>query len=160
MRSVGGVRRSGILLNFERVILMRAQAHITSRKKQGGVALLEALIAIFLFSLGILALVGLQATMSKNVTQAKLRGEASFLANQLIGQMWVDQVNLSNYVITASACAIAYPNCSNWRTAVGQVLPNSGVDVTVNGSAVNITLSWTLPGEAPGQFQIGANITN
>jgi type IV pilus assembly protein PilV len=140
---------------------MRAQAHVTSRKKQGGVALLEALIAIFLFSLGILALVGLQATMSKNVTQAKLRGEASFLANQLIGQMWVDQANLSNYVITAGTCAVVpYANCTNWRTAVDQILPNNSVDVTVNGTAVNITLSWRLPGEMPGQFQIGANITN
>jgi type IV pilus assembly protein PilV len=140
---------------------MRPKAHVFRPRQQSGVALLEALIAIFLFSLGILALVGLQATMSKNVTQAKLRGEAAFLANQLIGQMWVDQANLSNYVITAGTCDIdGYANCTNWRTTVGQVLPNSDADVTVNGSTVNITLSWQLPGEMPGQFQIGAIITN
>lgn len=141
---------------------MHAQTRaISSKRKQSGIALIEALIAIFLFSLGILALVGLQATMSKNVTQAKLRSEASFLANQLIGQMWVDQTNLSNYAMTGGACnAAGFANCANWRTAVQQMLPSGSADVTVNGTAVNISLNWQLPGEGPGQFQIDANITN
>jgi type IV pilus assembly protein PilV len=130
-------------------------------QKQHGIALLEALIAILLFSLGVLALVGLQATMNKNVTHAKLRGEAAFLANQLIGQMWVDQANLSRYVVTAGTCGEAgFANCTNWQTSVAQVLPSGTADVTVNGTAVDVTLNWQLPGEAPGRFQIGANITN
>lgn len=135
---------------------------ILLRRQQDGIALIEALIAIFLFSLGILALVGLQATMSKNVTQAKLRSEASFLANQLIGQMWVDQANLSNYAMTGGACNVAgFARCTNWRSAVQQMLPEGSADVIVNGTAVNISLNWQLQGEeVPGQFQIDANITN
>jgi type IV pilus assembly protein PilV len=132
-------------------------------KVQRGIALLEALIAVVLFSLGILALVGMQAKMTKNVTQSKLRGEASFLANQLIGQMWVDQANLANYAITSNACtASSYANCTNWLANVQNVLPGGGAEVTVNSGAVGITLSWQLPGEseAPSQLQIDANITN
>jgi type IV pilus assembly protein PilV len=130
-------------------------------KAQGGIVLIEALIAVLLFSLGILALVGLQATMSKGVTQAKLRAEASFLANQLIGQMWVDQVNLSNYAASEGTCTTtSFTNCTNWQTQVGQALPDGKADVTINGSVVNVVLHWQLPGEAPSEFQIDANVVN
>lgn len=141
---------------------MHTRAHLNIAKTQGGIALVEALIAVLLFSLGILALVGLQAVMSKNVTQAKLRAEASFLANQLIGQMWVDQANLSSYVATGGACAITgYANCANWQTQVRQVLPGGSANVAVNGTIVSVLLSWHLPGEESGsQFQIDADITN
>jgi len=57
-------------------------------KKQRGVMLLEALIAILIFSIGILAVVGMQAMSIQNVAQAKYRTDASFLANELIGLMW------------------------------------------------------------------------
>ncbi len=59
------------------------------RKQQSGVMLLEALIGILIFSIGILAVVGLQAASISATTDAKNRSDASLLANQLIGQMWV-----------------------------------------------------------------------
>ncbi|RJG06826.1 hypothetical protein D3870_13155 [Noviherbaspirillum cavernae] len=141
---------------------MHRYARLPLRKNQDGIALIEALIAIFLFSLGILALVGLQAVMSKNVTEAKLRGEASFLANQLIGQMWADLPNLASYAMTANGCTTStYASCTAWRSMVQQMLPNGAANVTVNGSDVSISLSWQMPGETvPARFAIDANITN
>ncbi|HEY8607818.1 MAG TPA: pilus assembly protein PilV [Noviherbaspirillum sp.] len=136
--------------------------HVAARR-QNGIILVEALVAVLLFSLGILALVGLQATMSKNVTEAKLRSESAFLANQLIGQMWVDQLNLNNYAMNNGVCTNGgFANCTNWRTRVGQQLPNGSANVTIAGTAVNIQLTWRLPGEdaVPGQFEVDANITN
>ena len=56
---------------------MMMERDMKNRKQQRGIALIEVLVAVLLFALGILALVGLQASMNKNVTQAKLRGEAS-----------------------------------------------------------------------------------
>ncbi len=50
--------------------------------------LLEALIAILIFSLGILSLVALQGTSIQLTSDAKYRTDASLLANKLIGQMW------------------------------------------------------------------------
>lgn len=55
---------------------------------QAGSMLLEGLISILLFSIGILAIVGLQAASIKMVGDAKYRSDASLLADQLIGQMW------------------------------------------------------------------------
>ncbi|MBK8385246.1 MAG: hypothetical protein IPL11_06065 [Candidatus Accumulibacter sp.] len=57
-------------------------------KAQAGVMLLEALIGILIFSLGILSLVALQATSIQLTSDAKYRTDASLLANRLIGQMW------------------------------------------------------------------------
>ena len=51
--------------------------------------LIESLLAILIFSLGILALVGLQAAAVKQSADAKYRTEAALLANEIIGQMWV-----------------------------------------------------------------------
>jgi type IV pilus assembly protein PilV len=134
---------------------------VTDKTKQRGIALVEVLISVLLLAIGILALVTLQAVMSKNVTQTKLRGEASFLANQLIGQMWVDQANLGSYTATSTGCTSdAFDNCTNWYAAVRQILPGGTAAVTINnGTAVTIVLNWALPGEAPSQYQINALIT-
>lgn len=133
----------------------------TTMRMRSGFALVEALIAVLVFSLGVLALVGLQAMMSKNVTQSRLRAEASILATQLIGQMWVDQVNLPNYAMTGGVCTTSsFAKCGSWSAAVGRILPSGSATVGVNGSAVNITLRWTLPGEAESRFDLQASITN
>ena len=63
-----------------------------------GAVLLEAFIAILLFSMGILALVGVQATAVKHAADAKYRAEAAYLANQIIAQMWAENpANLATY---------------------------------------------------------------
>ena len=128
---------------------------------QRGIALVEVLIAILMFSLGILALVGMQSAMAKNVTLSKLRGEASFLANQLIGQMWVDQASLDDYAVDDNTCTTtADTRCTSWTAAVADILPQGSADVTISGTEVTIVLSWQLPGEAPARFEIDANVTS
>ena len=67
------------------------------QKKQKGSILLEALIAILIFSMGILALMGMQATAINTVSESKYRSDAGFLANQIIGQIWADRANLASY---------------------------------------------------------------
>jgi type IV pilus assembly protein PilV len=68
---------------------------IATRARQSGIALLEALIGILLFSLGILAMVAMQAASVNAVADAQYRIEAVNAANQLLGQMWtsVDRSN-------------------------------------------------------------------
>ena len=60
-----------------------------SFSRQCGSMLLEALIGILIFSMGVLAVVGMQASAVKASRDAKYRSDASMVANQLIGQMWV-----------------------------------------------------------------------
>src|SRR3984893_17699890 len=60
------------------------------RHAQSGAFLLEALIGILIFSLGVLGIVGLQARAIRFTNDAEFRAEAMYLANSLISQMWTD----------------------------------------------------------------------
>ena len=52
--------------------------------------LIEAMVAILIFSLGILTVISLQATSIRLTDDARMRTTATLLANRLIGQMWVN----------------------------------------------------------------------
>jgi type IV pilus assembly protein PilV len=71
-------------------------------QRQSGAYLLEALIGILIFGLGILGIVGLQAASLRATSDAGLRAEAVFAANQYIGQMWTDDESalIANYSST------------------------------------------------------------
>jgi type IV pilus assembly protein PilV len=59
------------------------------RAAQEGVMLLEALIGLLIFSLGVLALVAMQAVSISNVSNAKYRVEASLYAEEIMNYMWL-----------------------------------------------------------------------
>lgn len=126
--------------------------------KQQGIVLLEGLIAILIFSIGILAIVGLQAASIKNSADAKYRADASLLANQIIGQMWSDQANLASYahnptgaaVCSPTAAASAYANVTNWLANVSAALPGatSGIQqITIDAATnlVTVRICWQGP---------------
>jgi type IV pilus assembly protein PilV len=118
---------------------------------QSGVMLLEVLIGILIFSVGIVAMLGMQATAMRATVDAKYRTEASFLANEIIGQMWVDRANLALYN-TPSSCPGGKP-CA-WIARVQDAstgLPNAtggnAPTITVAGSQVTVTVRWRRPGD-------------
>ncbi len=110
-----------------------------SSRSQQGVMLIEALVAILIFTLGIIALMGLQADSIAQVSQAKYRTDASYLANQIIGKMWVDQANLSSYATAG------YAGRSDWDTLVASTLPSGAATIAVAGSQVTVTVRWKQP---------------
>jgi type IV pilus assembly protein PilV len=63
--------------------------------QQSGVMLIEAMLAILIFSIGVLGIIGLQAAANKASVQAKYRSEASLLANEIIGRMWASDRKLA-----------------------------------------------------------------
>lgn len=67
-------------------------------RSQQGVMLLEALIGILIFSVGILAMVGMQAAAFSASADAKSRAEAAAFANQIISDIWmgVDRSSTAN----------------------------------------------------------------
>lgn len=103
-----------------------------SARGQRGATLLEVLIAVLIFSIGILAIVGVQALATRVTTDSKYRADASFLANQALGRVWGDPANVASFVET--------------ETTVND-LPGGKRSVAVNGNRVTVTLTWQLPGE-------------
>lgn len=130
--------------------------HAKSAKQQTGSMLLEALIAILIFSMGILAVVGLLAASTKNANDAMFRTTASLLANELIGQMWVSDRTTANVLQThfqggSGTDGVKY---SAWQANVQANLPGvtasanlPTVNVAANGT-VTIGIFWKLPSEA------------
>jgi type IV pilus assembly protein PilV len=121
---------------------------------QRGVMLIEALLAILIFSIGILAIVGMQSVAVKDVTQSKHRSEASFLVNELMAQIWVNAGNVSSYAYPGSGTPPAVLN--DWIGKVNQRLPGSTVTPpkvtmltvpTGQGATVKIEVFWRLPEE-------------
>jgi len=125
---------------------------ITSTRRQAGVVLLEALLAILIFSLGILALVGLQAMAVKQTTEAKYRSEAALLANELIGQMWISNRTASSLDANFKTGGAIY---NTWLTRVRNTLPGvtaTPPTVTIDASkgSVTINIFWLSPSEPSG----------
>jgi type IV pilus assembly protein PilV len=106
---------------------------------QRGFLLLEVLIAMLIFSIGVLGIVGLQASMTRAQTGSKFRADASFLAQRLVGTMWSDAANINSY---ATANCSAYARCSQWATDVATLLPNGAVAVDVATPVVTISITW------------------
>jgi type IV pilus assembly protein PilV len=121
---------------------------VNPRSPQRGATLLEAMVGILIFSLGILALVGMQALAIKQVTDAKYRADASFYANQIIGEMWVNRTNLATYAYAGGGSPPAA--LANWVTSVQNGLPGvtgavNQPTVTVAGTTVTIRVFWQPP---------------
>jgi type IV pilus assembly protein PilV len=135
----------------------------TPRSLQAGGFLLEALIAILIFSFGILGLVGLQAQSIRYVSDAQYRGEATYLANSYLAKMWAtDAASWPTYtdpsvsgspaeefqkVIFAQlpgAAAIAgnpQIDLTNGPATVGSIT------LSTTSSLATVTVWWLLPGE-------------
>lgn len=142
--------------------------------KERGAVLLEAFIAILLFSMGMLALAGVQAAAIKNAADAKYRTEAAYLANQIIAQMWTESpANLPTYAhnpTTGGTCqfggaASVNANVVAWlgdadtpRTVAGS-LPGANAarsQITIGANnVVTVTVCWQNPGETVTRNHIG-----
>lgn len=122
------------------------QGRPVPRRRQAGVALLEAMIAILVFSLGLLGLAGFQALSIKAQGEAKARADAAFVANQIVGDLWsVDPGNLSSCAGTFVAGGVGCNNAP-WGNRVAESLPNGKAEVVVVNTQVTITLTWKTPG--------------
>lgn len=96
-----------------------------------GSALVEALVAVVLFTVGIVALLRVLGTAVKDAGDVEYRAVAATLADATVGRMWVDRANLAAYVVEDEPVP---------------ELPNGLRTVTVAGNVVNVTIRWQPPG--------------
>jgi type IV pilus assembly protein PilV len=143
-------------------------AHVR-RAAQSGVALLEALVAVLIFSFGVLGLIAILAGSIRATNDARYRAEAANLAQALIGAMWSTRAADLDTQFGAGG-----PQLVAWQTQVAGLLPAATggnvpiVDLSQPGlstqsRSVVVTMFWQLPGEAGRHqllitAQIGKNI--
>lgn len=122
--------------------------------------LVEALVAVLIFSVGLLAVIALQGVAHRELTLSKLRSDASYIADRVIG-------DLSALDIEAVADGeTTYSAGSNpghlWARAVTDSksgLPGGVVSVVKSGSSVTVTVSWVTP-DGPHRFSQTANLVD
>ncbi len=109
-----------------------------ARPGQRGVALIEALVSVLIFSFGILGLIGLQATAINFSVDAEDRSRASLLANEIASNMWLTgSVNLTAAQLNAWQTQAATPTQSglvNGTVAIAAVAANSA-DIVITWRA-------------------------
>ncbi|MDA8383917.1 MAG: type IV pilus modification protein PilV [Betaproteobacteria bacterium] len=132
---------------------------ITSR--HSGFTLIEVMVALVIFSFGLLGLVGLQGAMIKNATDAKYRSDAADLTDQIVGTIWADRGNIAQYAYNssstqptcvtgssiASGCSgssSATCNVENWLCEVQDSVqgPPSKQTISITGEQVKVTVQW------------------
>ena len=143
----------------------------TGRARRGaGFAMIEVLIAVLLFAIGILGLVGLQATMTQTQTESKVRSDAANLVDELAALMWSDVgTNVANLASYKTAGCGGNLRCAAWQTKLGEVLPGGTLtgltfDETIvdtadpNHGMVTVSLQWALPNGGTHQYVATFNI--
>lgn len=106
-------------------------------KSQSGVLLIEVMIAMLIFSFGLLGLAGLQAVSSQNSANAEERTRASMLANDIVSVMWVKKTLNPTAEITTWQADVADSTKSGLNNATG------GVSIAAN--VATITVTWKSP---------------
>jgi type IV pilus assembly protein PilV len=130
-----------------------------------GFALLEVLVALLLFSIGILGLLGLQARSITTAGDAEDRNRAALIADRCASQMQLQAPNVAITNTTATEKLAKMCQTSAWNDYIGDPmqggLPNGVITVTppsaysvVEGGAplapltFDITVTWAAPAEA------------
>jgi type IV pilus assembly protein PilV len=121
--------------------------------------LIETLIALMIFAMGILAVIGMQARSIGETMDARYRVDASFLANQILSQMWADRANLAGYACNPCKSASggntvtqAWVSQIQSTTSQSAYLPGvtdtanqPSINVNTSNNQVTVTLQWKSP---------------
>jgi len=124
--------------------------------KQAGVVLIEALLGILIFSIGILALIGMQSVAVKNTTDARYRTEAAYLANNILGQIRLDIANVNQY---ADSNVATYTPRSTWRSQVEALLPGVNIAAAQRVPSIVLAAGPTYPGDTDAPSQVTVTLT-
>ena len=112
---------------------------VRNKMASRGFMLIEVLISLMIFSLGVIGLMGMQARAIQAGTDAQDRDIAARLANQLASQMQIGRTT-----------DLSAANLTAWKDLVAAELPNGEGDVTqvTTGSNAKIVVTWLAPAHA------------
>ena len=138
------------------------------RHEQTGSFIIEAIISLLLFAIGLISLLGLSAQALNQVGQSKARNDASYMAGELIGEMWVSSsVNVGTWITRLQASVpgasgiVHMSTCTCWSDCPADAAAITGITAIANTQAVTICISWTDRKDAstPRRYQASSMIT-
>lgn len=153
----------------------RSAQSAARRGAQAGVAMIEAMVAIVIFSIGILGIVGMQARSTQMMSDSVFRAQAAQLASELVAEMWTTDPGL-RASLYSSGSGVRYLQWRSGFQSGSTSLPGSSANppvVVVNTtqvampttpptnytvSDVTITMFWQRPGGTVSQYMTTARI--
>jgi len=131
------------------------------KRYQQGVLLIEALIGILIFSIGILALIAMQASAISAQSDAQVRIEAANLADRLVNKIWVnvDRTNATALQTSLSGAGgfSHQPTEASWCNFTGT--PSANPIVTDWIDDVTNNAATRLPGTAANMASVTVDTT-
>jgi type IV pilus assembly protein PilV len=136
------------------------------RKKESGMTLLEALIALVVLSVGLLGMAGLQLTSMKMTNNSYYRSQATWLAYDILDRMRANfeqaansnryKIGLKETTSTTVNCAGTAADCNPaemaqydlhyWKTTLAAVLPAGDGEIffedTADGRTYTVAVQW------------------
>jgi type IV pilus assembly protein PilV len=119
--------------------MKRFVQHPRTARAQRGVALLECLMALLIFSVGLLGLLGLEARVMNTSVESENRNRAAMLAGEIASQMWLNNTVTPPATPDYTALLARVPDQTQGGLPGGvpTVVPVLG---TTN--AADITITW------------------
>lgn len=134
-------------------------------KKNKGIFIMESIIALMIFMIGILGIIKYQGESIIATSDSQYRINASLMADSLIGDMWIQQGNIDTIVDKSS------DTYKDWFTQLESSLPRvvdgesetAPIITLVNGvggaKVINITIKWKQPNSNfVSQYQVQSTI--
>lgn len=116
------------------MLISRQKRSYAMRLQQGSV-LIEAMVALVIFSMGVLALAGLQSAMIKNSSDNRYRAEAQLIAQTHIANMMAFGGDAANYITQVD------------KSKIRSQLPNGTLTFSaLTNTMVTVTVGWQVPG--------------
>lgn len=150
---------------------------IRQPRRQGGSFIIEAIISLILFGIGIVALLGLVTQALNQTGQSKARNDASYAAGELIAEMWVSaSINIDAWanrvrgtatttgLIPGATPSVYFATCDCADTgsnACAASALKTGTQAVANPQAVTVCISWTDAKDPtnPRRYQSSSMIT-
>ena len=133
---------------------------IKNYKHQSGFTLLEAMLTLFIMTIGVLGVAGLQMQAMRSADLTMQRMTVTVKTQDLLDRMRANTASLASYTAAAgadggcntgtncTAAAMAANDLLMWRADLISQLPGTPVlTVTVVDPVVSVTVSWTDRGE-------------
>ena len=132
-----------------------------SKHRQSGVMLIEALVGILIFMIGILALIAMQATALRAAGDARYRTEAVNYSNDLLGKILVNVDRSSDAAMTASLNAFQHQtsgsDCAFSGAASASPVVTDWAALVAGTSGLTPPPRPPLPGTTASMVQVAVN---
>jgi len=112
-----------------------------TQKHQQGVALIEVMVSLLIFSLGVLGVVAMQGKAITYTVDAENRSRAAMLANDIVASMWLEGTT-SPTTQTTWEGRVADATVSGLPNATPTVSTDAATGITT------VTITWRAPFKA------------